>query len=254
MPGQLFTQYFLTDGIKETDDWKSSVSQPGAFADFKDEIRELSDALSQSAEPNEATTEQDLIRPVLESLGWTDYLPQQGASGQEDTPDHLLFSDADSKATATARQNSNDRYLDALLVQESKRFGLPLDKRDGEDSLRTGTPHGQILRYLGTADSVTDGRIRWGMLTNGAVWRLYDFRARPRASGYFEADLTGLIRSEDDDGLRAFLLLFRRASFTLQDGANTTFLEAALAEGRRYEERVARDLSEVVFDKEVDRR
>ncbi len=248
MPSQLFTQYFLTEGIKETDDWNSSVSQPEAFAGFKDEIRQQSDALSRYVEPNEATTEQDLIRPVLELLGWTDYLPQQGASGNEDIPDHLLFENAESKATASARQNSNDRYLDALLVQESKRFGLPLDSRDSGDNQKTGTPHGQILRYLSTADHVTDGRIRWGMLTNGAVWRLYDFRARPRASGYFEADLTGLIQSGDDDGLRAFLLLFRRESFTLQEGANTTFLETALTEGRRYEERVARDLSEVVFD------
>ena len=248
MPSQLFTQYFLTEGIKETNDWNSSASHPEAFVDFKDEISQLLDALSQSVEPNEATTEQDLIRPILELLGWTDYLPQQGASGNEDIPDHLLFADADSKATATARQNSNDRYLDALVVQESKRFGLPLDSRDSGDNHKTGTPHGQILRYLSTADTVTDGRIHWGMLTDGAVWRLYDFRARPRASGYFEADLTELIQSGDDDGLRAFLLLFRRASFTLQEGANTTFLEEALAEGRRYEERVARDLSAVVFD------
>ena len=248
MPGQLFTQYFLTEGIKETEEWDSSACQPEALAGFKDEIRQLSDALSQSVEPNEATTEQDLIRPVLELLGWTDYLPQQGATGNEDIPDHLLFENAESKATASTRQNSNDRYLDALLVQESKRFGLPLDSRDSGDNQKTGTPHGQILRYLSTADHVTDGRIRWGMLTNGAVWRLYDFRARPRANGYFEVDPTGLIQSGDDDGLRAFLLLFRRETFTLQEGASTTFLEAALTEGRRYEERVARDLSEVVFD------
>ena len=36
---------------------------------------------------------------------------------------------------------------------------------------------------------MTDGRIRWGLLTNGEVWRLYDYRARPRASGYLEVDL-----------------------------------------------------------------
>ena len=248
MPGQLFTQYFLTDGIKETDDWNSSTTQSEAFTDFKDKIRQRLDALSQSVEPNEATTEQDLIRPVLESLGWTDYLPQQGTSGGEDIPDHLLFKDSESKATAAARQNANDRYLDAHLVQESKRFGLPLDKRDSDENLNSGTPHGQILRYLTSADSVTDGRIRWGMLTNGGIWRLYDFRARPRASGYYEADLTELIQSGDDDGLRAFFLLFHRESFTLHEGATTTFLEASLEDGRRYEERVAHDLSEVVFD------
>ena len=79
------------------------------------------------------------------------------------------------------------------------------------------------------------------------MWRLYDYRSRPRASGYFEADLAELLEPGNEDGLRVFHLLFRRDSFILQKGAKTTFLEAALAEGRRYEERVAQDLSGVVF-------
>ena len=53
--------------------------------------------------------------------------------------------------------------------------------------------------------------------------------------------------SEHD--LRLFYLLFHRDSFTLADGATTTFLEEALAEGKRYEEQVAQDLSTVVFDR-----
>ena len=55
--------------------------------------------------------------------------------------------------------------------------------------MQGSTPHGQILRYLSTAETASDGRIRWGILTDGGVWRLYDHRARPRVSGYFEADL-----------------------------------------------------------------
>ena len=43
--------------------------------------------------PNETQTEQDLIRPLLELLGWTDDLPQQTSSGGEDIPDLLLFAD-----------------------------------------------------------------------------------------------------------------------------------------------------------------
>ena len=81
------------------------------------------------------------------------------------------------------------------------------------------------------------------------MWRLYDYHARPRASGYFEADLAELLDPGNEDGLRVFHLLFRRDSFILQEGATTTFLEAALAEGRRYEERVAQDLSGVVFER-----
>ncbi len=248
MSGQLLTHYFLTDGIKATVEWQSSVAAPDAFAAFGDGVRQRYDALSRSTVPNEAVTEQELIRPVLELLGWADYLPQQGTARKEDIPDHLLFADADSKQRAAARK-AGDRFRYAVVVEESKRFGLPLDDRDKDDKVQARTPHGQILRYLSTADIESESRIRWGILTNGRVWRLYDHRARPHASGYFEADLEELLKPGNEDGLRVFHLLFHRDAFTLRDGAKITFLEAALAEGRRYEEKVAQDLSEVVFER-----
>ena len=248
MPGQLFTHYFLTDGIRETAEWKASAADPEALVSFRENVGRYYEALRRSRDPNEAVTEQDLIRPALELLEWNDYLPQQGAARNEDIPDHLLFADAASKAQATARARSQDRYLDALAIQESKRFGLPLENRDGSDRMQR-TPHGQIGRYLRTAESVTDGRIRWGILTNGAVWRLYDGRARPRAAGYYEANLGDLLKPGNEDSLRVFYLLFRRDAFVPEPGSATTFLERALAEGKRYEEQVAQDLSGVVFER-----
>ena len=249
MPGQLFTHYFLTDGIKATPEWNASLAQPEAFVTFKEGVRQKYEALRHAAAPNEAVTEQDLIRPILDLLGWTDYLPQQGASRNEDIPDYLLFADAGAKRSATAKKKPGGRYRDALVVQESKRFGLALDAHDKDDKVIVGTPHGQILRYLSTAETASDGNIRWGILTNGGVWRLYDYHARPRATGYFEADLAELLKPGNEDGLRIFHLLFRRDSFIPQKGATTTFLETALEEGRRYEERVAQDLSGVVFER-----
>ena len=242
MPGQLFTHYFLTDGIKATAEWQASLGQPEAFAAFRNGVTRHHDALSRSQDPNEARTEEELVRPVLELLGWTEYVPQPSAANHEDIPDHLLFADADSKARA------GNPFQSATVVEESKRFGLALDSRDRKDRAQRGTPHGQILRYLATAEIESEGHIRWGILTNGSVWRLYDYRARPRASGFFEADLAELLKPGKEDDLRVFHLLFRRESFTLRDGATTTFLEAALAEGRRYEEQVAQDLSGVVFE------
>lgn len=248
MPGQLFTHYFLTDGIKATPEWQASLDQPEAFAAFRNGVARHHDALSRSRNPNEAATEQDLIRPVLELLGWADYLPQQGAARNEDIPDHLLFADANAKQRAAAERNTGDRFRHAKVVEESKRFGLALDSRDRNDRTQRGTPHGQIRRYLATADEIeSEDPIRWGILTNGSVWRLYDYRARPRDSGFFEADLAELLKPDNEDELRVFHLLFRRESFLHQDGAVTTFLEAALVEDRRYEEKVAQDLSGVVF-------
>ena len=247
MIGQLFTQYFLTEGIQATDAWQDCVRQPRSFTAFKQSLSEILDKIASAHEPNEAQTENEVVRPLLELLGWDHHMPQQGSDRQEDIPDYLLFADGESKDRAAARKGSENRYQDALVIEESKRFGLPLDNRDSGETTRRGTPHGQILRYLDTADKVTDGRIRWGILTNGAVWRLYDFRARPRASGFYEADLKAILQQDDDHALRAIFLLFRRESFIAQEGAATTFLEDAIAEGKRYEQRVAADLSEVVF-------
>ena len=103
MPGHLFASYFLTEGIRDTPEWKTAAARPEAFAAFREDIRRRYDALSGSADPNEAVTEQELIRPVLELLGWDHYLPQQGATRNEDIPDLLLFPDAGSKERAAAR-------------------------------------------------------------------------------------------------------------------------------------------------------
>ena len=247
MPGQLFTEYFLGEGIRETAEWRGPVGGPGGLEGFKKALSGRMDQLARFSDPNESLTEQDLVRPVFDLLGWTDYLPQQGVNRNEDIPDHLLFADGEAKERAGVRNNPQERYVDALVVQESKRFGLPLDMRDQGDKVQRSTPHGQLLRYLSTAETVSDGRIRWGILTNGVVWRLYDHRARPRATGYFEADLRKILEDGNDAALRTFLLLFRRQSFLREGGGAATFLEDAIAEGRRYEQQVAQDLSGVVF-------
>ena len=249
MPGQLFTQYFLTEGIRHTAAWHESVTGQEDFDAFRTALSDLLNKVAAYQNPNEAVTEQDLIRPQLDLLGWNDYLPQQGSDRNEDIPDHLLFADADSKSRAASAKLATQRYPDALAVAESKRFGLPLDARDHDDRGRASSPHAQLLRFLATADISSDGRIRWGILTNGGIWRLYDRRARPRASGYHEIDLQALVHSQDEDGLRAFRLLFGRAAFSPQQGAQTSLLEDALAEGRRNEEQVAQDLSGVVFER-----
>ena len=243
MPGQLFTNYFLEEGILHTDAWQESLAQPSDFNSFRAQAHALIENASNFHTINEASTEQELIRPLFELLGWADYLPQQGSDHNEDIPDHLLFGNAESKDRAFAKPIPN-RYPDALVVAESKRFNRPLDARD-----KTSSPHGQILRYLATADINSDGRIRWGILTNGRVWRLYDRRALPRASGYYEVDLETAFHADDDfHALRTFRLLFGRPAFSPQHGAQTSFLEDAIAEGRRYEEQVANDLSGIVFD------
>ena len=146
MTGQLFTHYFLTDGIKATTEWPASESYCAAF---RQSLAQAYETFRQHHQPNEALTEQDLIRPVLDLLGWTDYLPQQGADRNEDIPDHLLFTDAESKTLAAGTSDPKDRYRHASVVEESKRFGLPsmpATAATGSRSIRLRRTQGEPAR------------------------------------------------------------------------------------------------------------
>ena len=184
--------------------------------------------LSSFHSPNESDTEQEIIVPILKLLGWHDYLSQQGTQGREEVPDYLLFADSEAKQQAAASPQPTANYDQALVVAESKRWGLSLDQRNQNTRK---TPSGQLLSYLTTADIASDGRMRWGLLTNGRVWRLYDHRSRPRHSRYFEVDLNVLQEEKEPDALRLFYLLLRKDSFLPQQGATASFLEWALDEG-----------------------
>ena len=61
------------------------------------------------------------------------------------------------------------RYGHGLAVVESKRWLRPLDRRSGRLG-EESAPSTQMLRYLRRIDDVTTGKVRWGILTNGARW------------------------------------------------------------------------------------
>ncbi|MDD9801172.1 MAG: restriction endonuclease [Deltaproteobacteria bacterium] len=256
--GRLFPDYFLEKGIRAMPEWQEAEEGEG-FRTFAARAHEIFEAFPRGANPDEAFTEQELIRPVLEALGWDHYLPQQGTQRRRDVPDLLLFADAEAKRLAKQERSAPRRFAHGLAIAESKRWGLPLDARAQDDRGQAVLPAGQVLRYLLSAEIESEGRIHWALLTNGAVWRLYGQRARPRALGYFEVDLTAALGMSDpqlfpalgiqqpDMELRLFWLLFRRASLAPRDGEPQSFLETARLNGQRYQERVAADLSGVVF-------
>ena len=53
MTGQLFTQYFLTDGIRATPEWRASLSRPDAFAAFRDGLSGVFETFVRFTSPNE---------------------------------------------------------------------------------------------------------------------------------------------------------------------------------------------------------
>ncbi|MCY3654151.1 MAG: N-6 DNA methylase, partial [Cyanobacteria bacterium MAG IRC1_bin_28] len=101
-------------------------------------------------------------------------------------------------------------------------------------------------RYLRRADDLTHGALRWGILSNGRCWRLYYAGARSVAEEFLEMDLPAILRRQNRHGLKLFVVLLRPQAF-VPDGNGQSLHQFILSEGRRYEERVAANLSDMVF-------
>jgi len=258
--GSLFSGDFLTDSITRLPDW-TAVSD-SEISELASKLAAIFTAFPTKQSPNEAQTEDDLIWKVLGALGWKAYLRQQNLAprGREDVPDGLLFKDDAAKAQANKTPEEWRRYEFALAVVESKRWNRPLDRRSGQRGEETA-PSTQMLRYLRRVDDLTTGKLRWGILTNGGRWRLYYQGARSVAENFFEIDLAQILEIEGHEGglftlnkaqrahgLRVFYLIFRQAAFTGTASDPRTFHQRALEEGRFYEERVAANLSNMVFE------
>ena len=257
--GSLFSTDFLNESITRNADWQriSDAEIEKVAAD----LRSIFASFPTAQSPNESQTEDDLIWKVLHRLGWTHSLRQQNlaAKGRDDVPDGLLFADAAAKAEANALLQEWKRYGCGLAIVESKRWQRPLDRQSGRRGEETA-PSTQMLRYLRRVEDLTTGKLRWGILTNGARWRLYYQGARSVSEQFFEIDLAAVLAIPGHEGglfaltederrhwLRIFILVFGLDAFLPSPSDARTFHQRALDEGKFYEERVAANLSNLVF-------
>nr|WP_313518792.1 hypothetical protein [Brevundimonas diminuta] len=251
--GALFSADYLVEAIKTTPSY-----QAVDVVSVRASLVQIADSFPQNTKTNESQTEDDFIWPVLTALGWAESLRQQNltVTGRDDVPDGLLFADASAKAAANTQPEQWRRYEHGLAVVESKRWGRPLDRASGRDE--TTAPSTQMLRYLRRIDDLTSGKLRWGILTNGLRWRLYWAGARSISEEFLEIDLGRVLGLAGDDlfkdeeasdhWLRVFAVMFGREAFLPTGVDQKTFHERARAEAAFYEERVAANLSRVVFD------
>ena len=259
--GSLFANDFLRDAVARLDDWRELDAD--ALDAFEASARNIFNRFPMTQTPNESQTEDDLIWPVLAQLGWTTHLRQQNfsAHGREDVPDGLLFADDAAKDRANGFTEEWKRYEFGLAVVESKRWLRPLDRRSGRRG-EENAPSTQMLRYLRRVDDLTTGKLRWGILTNGARWRLYYQGSRSVSEQFFEVNLAALLNLPGHNeglfpltdaarhhGLKVFVLVFRREAFLAGPTDPRTFHQRAIEEGRFYEERVAASLSALVFER-----
>lgn len=109
MIGQLFTQDFLSAGIRDTPVWQAVTDAD--LDGFVGRLKTIYGQFKADSNLNEPVTENEIIVRVLSALGWSDILTQQVASKsrREDVPDMLLFPNAPAKAAQGVQSKTTRR-------------------------------------------------------------------------------------------------------------------------------------------------
>jgi hypothetical protein len=233
----LFSSNFLEQRLPEWSDFQAL--DVAAAADQLNEIWSREAATIRNA--NEAQTEDRLIQPILDVLGFerTVQASSRLSSGRR-IPDYALFVSHEDRQASEA-SHGLERFESAVALAEAKKFATALDKR-GAGAGPTEDPEAQILDYMWRT------RVKWAILTNGREWRLYG-----QAGDLVEAahlsipDLPALIESRDLNQLRYFAAFFSAGAFT-PDSSGRSFLDRAFAESEAHARRVGESLRDQVFE------
>jgi hypothetical protein len=154
---------------------------------------------------SEAQLEEQFIGPLLGHLGWTKVAQEtMTVQGKIAKPDWCLLADS---AEGDRLIASKDHTL-ITAICESKAWGKILDTGKAD---RNKNPHHQLQDYLSTL------RVRFGFLTNGHVWRVYDTDKITAKKTFLEIDLQRLMEVEDSGekarGLALFAFFFGRDTY-----------------------------------------
>ena len=225
-----------------------TLPRRGAWLDLGDEaapvlaqIRALFAAFTPS--PNEAQTERDLVRPVLEVLGHT-FEVQAALRTPKGTkkPDYIFYRDVAALSANKGKVLSDADLGAALAAGEAKYWDRKLDvSSQGESDEITKVPSDQIAFYMRHTGAP------WGILTNGRRWRLYHKETVEKQDRFYEADLKELADANDPEAFLYFFAFFRRAAFAAPLGDALT-LDGMLRESVDYARGVSESLKAQVFD------
>lgn len=237
----LFSDHYLENRIPELSWWHKDVSEGWQRAqEIYAEQRDHLDGY------NEAQTEDEFIRPVLEEVLEFSRVVQPSVAhrGRRSIPDYALYPDEEAKRRAEDAESESERFAPAVAVADAKYWHRPLDRHleDDRDQLTHANPSFQIVDYL-----VATG-IDWGILTNGNCWRLYYTQARSRIDTYYEADLERILEEGDEEAFRWFYLFFHSSAFVAAPQRERGFLDSVYEGSVEYGAALEKRLKDLIFE------
>jgi hypothetical protein len=235
---QLFSDHYLNTLLPNRPDWKMLAldARPTMEA-----IRAIFTRYTPSN--NEAQTEKDLVRPILDILGHTYEIqaPLRTPKGTK-KPDYVFYRD---QALLDANKN---RVLDdtvlagkTFAIGDAKYWDRPLDvslKLAQGDADINKIPADQIAFYI------LHSGVSWGILTNGRKWRLYHKDTAQKQDRFYEVDLKALVDAGDEEGFLYFYAFFHRSAFEVQ----SLSLDELLRASAEYARGISETLKTQVYD------
>ena len=242
MPQDLFPDPWLVNTLLDqgfVDQKKGELAEQPIPYDLSNWLSAHFDA-EQLSKGKEAQLENKFIGPLLTQLGWA-AVNQQSiiVQGKHAKPDWCLLLESEQ---ADALVASADHTLITALC-ESKAWGKTLDTGKAD---REGNPHHQLQDYLSTL------RVRFGFLTNGRIWRLYDTHKITAKKIFIEFNLEAICAmgpgAEQHAALALFAFFFGRHTFVPPAAAGErTAIERAIADSADFTLGVEENLKAVIY-------
>jgi len=225
---RLFSDHYLGEILPQSDEWKSIDKEKlkEVFARIQSLYQKKCKIIPSL---KESQLEEEFIRPILRILGHI-YAPHPSIDkvweGARE-PDYAFYPSEEAKREASIRK--------AIAIGEAKRYGRPLGKKlKSGDSSEIQNPSLQMSRYLWLSE------VRWGILTDGKFWRLYERETSKRIDIFYEIDLERLLKKGNAEDFKYFYLFFHKKAFP-------EFLQRVYSESLNYAEKVGEELKENVY-------
>ncbi|MEW6162248.1 MAG: N-6 DNA methylase [Nitrospirota bacterium] len=228
----LFSNYYLDELLPKEDEFKVSIS---VVKGVYEKVKGIWDK-SRFEAINEDQLRKHFLDKVMDCLGWVVDVNAPVPVGEwSKRPDYAFFQDSETLKSAH-KGKKEDYFKKTICVAEAKRWGRPLDRKlkTEADPLEVQNPSLQISRYLWLTG------VKWGILTDGKYWRLYERETSKRLDIFYEIDLEDLIESGSPEDFRYFYLLFRKDAFP-------EFIEKVYKGSVDYAEAVGEELKENIY-------
>ncbi|MFH1702174.1 MAG: TaqI-like C-terminal specificity domain-containing protein [Nitrospirota bacterium] len=228
----LFSNYYLDELLPKEDEFKISISE---VKSVHEKVKAIWDK-SRFEALNEPQLRKHFLDKVFEILGWIiDVEPPTPSGEWSKHADYALFYSKEDLKIAQ-KVTEEEYFKKSPCIGEAKRWGRPLDRKlkEEKDPFEVQNPSLQISRYLWLTG------VKWGILTDGKYWRLYERETSKRLDIFYEINLEDLIESGSPEDFRYFYLLFRKDAFP-------EFIEKVYKESVDYAEAVGEELKENVY-------